>query len=66
MFNFISPLLSGGYPDNPGPSPNQPEGLSKEDCVTFPGFDTALCFAFRSDNQGPPADVQVGIEDSLV
>ena len=52
-------VITGGYPDNPGPSPAKPYGLSRKDCATFPGFDHALCFAFRTDNSGPPMDYQV-------
>ncbi|KAJ8311291.1 hypothetical protein KUTeg_011158 [Tegillarca granosa] len=48
----------GGYPDNPGPVPIHPGGLSWNDCATFPGFNHALCFAFRTDNSGPPKSVQ--------
>lgn len=48
----------GGYPDNPGPNPAKPYGLSRRDCATFPGFDHALCFAFRTDNSGPPMDYE--------
>ncbi|XP_064635221.1 uncharacterized protein LOC135492603 isoform X2 [Lineus longissimus] len=47
-----------GYPDNPGRNPNNPGGLSVDDCVTIDGFDEAMCFAFRSDNQGPPQSLQ--------
>lgn len=48
----------GGYPDNPGPNPKTPGGLSRKDCVVIPGFEDALCFAFRTDNSGPPMDIQ--------
>ena len=47
----------GGYPDNPGPSPSKPGGLSRNDCATFPGFQHALCFGFRTDNSGPPVNI---------
>ncbi|XP_041367668.1 uncharacterized protein LOC121382209 [Gigantopelta aegis] len=47
-----------GYPNNPGSDPAHPEGLSKENCITFPGLTHALCFAFRTDNTGPPESVQ--------
>ena len=36
-----------------------PGGLSRKDCAIVPGLDTALCFAFRSDNLGPPANFEV-------
>ncbi|XP_074653316.1 uncharacterized protein LOC141907538 isoform X2 [Tubulanus polymorphus] len=45
-----------GYPDNPGQAPYRPGGISVEDCVIVHG--KALCFAFRSDNQGPPSNIQ--------
>lgn len=47
----------GGYPEIPGPYPFAPGGLSRHDCATFPGFDHALCFGFRTDNSGPPMDI---------
>ncbi|XP_052061610.1 uncharacterized protein LOC127701658 [Mytilus californianus] len=47
----------GGYPDNPGKIPAIPGGLSRRDCATFPGFDHALCFGFRTDNSGPPINI---------
>lgn len=31
--------------------------MSAADCVTFPGFTHALCWAFRTDNSGPPESV---------
>jgi len=49
----------GGYPDTPGSSPAQPGGLSRHDCVVLDDFPHALCFAFRSDNLGPPVDITV-------
>ncbi|KAJ8311290.1 hypothetical protein KUTeg_011157 [Tegillarca granosa] len=48
----------GGYPDDPGPDPSHPRGLSWNDCATFPGLSHALCFAFRTDNSGPPKSLQ--------
>ncbi|KAK3598273.1 hypothetical protein CHS0354_022590 [Potamilus streckersoni] len=48
----------GGYPLNPGPNPANPGGLSRDDCVTVQGFSKALCFAFRTDNSGPPESVE--------
>ncbi|KAJ8302871.1 hypothetical protein KUTeg_019267 [Tegillarca granosa] len=48
----------GGYPDDPGTVPLKPGGLSKNDCTTFPGITHALCFAFRTDNSGPPKSIQ--------
>ena len=50
---------TGGYPDNPGDSPANPGGISKRDCVIIPGFSHVLCFAFRTDNSGPPVNIQV-------
>jgi hypothetical protein len=47
----------GGYPDNPGPDPAHPGGLSPKDCVVVDGLSEALCFAFRTDNSGPPESV---------
>lgn len=44
----------GGYPNSYGPSPLKPGGLSRKDCAVAPTLSHALCFAFRSDNQGPP------------
>lgn len=44
----------GGYPANPGANPRNPGGISRDDCAVFPGFSHALCFAFRTDNSGPP------------
>jgi hypothetical protein len=45
------------YPNNPGPNPLNPGGMSAADCVQFPGFTHALCWAFRTDNSGPPESV---------
>ncbi|XP_048776556.1 uncharacterized protein LOC125680826 isoform X2 [Ostrea edulis] len=47
----------GGYPLKPGPNPAHPGGLSTKDCVVMKGFEHALCFAFISDNGGPPKDI---------
>lgn len=52
-------LMSGGYPLNPGPYPAQPGGLSKDKCISAEGLSEVLCFAFRTDNTGPPETVQV-------
>eukprot|EP01060_Flectonema_neradi_P029461 TRINITY_DN4083_c0_g1_i1.p1 TRINITY_DN4083_c0_g1~~TRINITY_DN4083_c0_g1_i1.p1 ORF type:complete len:882 (+),score=208.03 TRINITY_DN4083_c0_g1_i1:95-2647(+) len=49
---------AGGYPNDPGPSPQQCGGLCRDDCMIAEGFDEALCFAFRTDNSGPPPSVQ--------
>lgn len=51
--------MSGGYPLNPGPYPAQPGGLSKDKCISAEGLSEVLCFAFRTDNTGPPETVQV-------
>jgi len=59
LFNIIVFAPIGGYPDNPGPNPSDPYGLSRHDCVVVDGFTDALCFAFRTDNSGPPTSVQV-------
>ncbi|XP_070532504.1 uncharacterized protein [Ptychodera flava] len=48
----------GGYPNDPGVGPTLPGGLSRDDCVVVDGFDHVLCFAFRTDNSGPPFDVE--------
>ncbi|XP_071104844.1 uncharacterized protein [Haliotis cracherodii] len=47
-----------GYPQNPGPNPANPGGLSADNCVIFPGLADAMCFAFRTDNSGPPETVK--------
>ena len=46
-----------GYPDNVGPSPTQPGGLGAPYCVSHPASAATLCFAFRTDNSGPPESV---------
>jgi hypothetical protein len=43
-----------GYPNNPGPDPVNCGGMCKSSCVTFEGLSHALCWAFRTDNSGPP------------
>ena len=48
----------GGYPGTPGPDPDHPGGLSIKDCVIVDSLSHAMCFAFRSDNQGPPLDTK--------
>ena len=52
-------LTTGGYPNDAGPDPAHPGGLSINDCVTIENFPKALCFAFRTDNSGPPLSVTV-------
>ena len=47
-----------GYPNNPGPDPVNCGGMCKASCVTFDGLSHALCWAFRTDNSGPPMSVQ--------
>ena len=47
----------GRYPNNPGTSPTDPGGLGKDYCVVAPGTPHVLCFAFRTDNSGPPESV---------
>jgi hypothetical protein len=46
-----------GYPDNVGPSPTQPGGLAAPYCVSHPASAAVLCWAFRTDNSGPPESV---------
>eukprot|EP00054_Salpingoeca_dolichothecata_P017102 m.101784 g.101784 ORF g.101784 m.101784 type:complete len:854 (-) comp22306_c0_seq1:77-2638(-) len=46
-----------GYPNNPGNTNANPGGLARPNCITTPGFNQALCFAFRTDNSGPPLDI---------
>lgn len=53
MLTFYHP---DGYPNQYGSAPWMPGGLSRKDCAIVPGLDTALCFAFRSDNAGPPSN----------
>ena len=55
--HVLGMLHKGGYPGNAGPNANSPGGLSRHDCMMTPGFDEALCFAFRTDNTGPPVSV---------
>ena len=43
-----------GYPNNPGPDPVNCGGMCKSSCVTFDNLTHALCWAFRTDNSGPP------------
>ena len=49
---------AGGYPADPGPSTKDCQGLCRDECMMAPGFDEALCFAFRTDNAGPPPSVE--------
>ena len=51
--------FTDGYPNQYGSAPWMPRGLSRKDCAIVPGLDTALCFAFRSDNAGPPSNFTV-------
>jgi hypothetical protein len=46
-----------GYPNNPGPDPTKPEGMAASSCVRFQGLSHVLCWAFRTDNSGPPESV---------
>ncbi|XP_005101661.1 uncharacterized protein LOC101864074 isoform X2 [Aplysia californica] len=48
----------GGYPLNPGPDPAHPGGLATDKCHSMEGLDEVLCFAFRTDNTGPPVDIE--------
>ena len=45
-----------GYPNNPGSDPVNCGGMCRSSCVTFPNLTHALCWAFRTDNSGPPMD----------
>ena len=45
-----------GYPNNPGPNPADCGGMCRSSCVTHPSTSHALCWAFRTDNSGPPMD----------
>ncbi len=56
---ILTSIKLGGYPENAGPSPAHPGGLSRKDCAIVYNFTDALCFAFRTDNSGPPVNVQV-------
>ena len=49
----------GGYPLDPGPSTSDCGGICRKDCTMTPGFDEALCFAFRTDNSGPPTSIDM-------
>jgi len=51
--------VAGGYPDDPGNDPAHPGGISRKDCVVVDGLSEALCFAFRTDNSGPPGTAAV-------
>ena len=65
-FLFVSLYVhSGGYPNNAGIYPNMPEGLSTKDCTLVPGMSDVLCFAFRTDNTGPPENIDVNSYFSL-
>ena len=52
-------IILGGYPNGYGTAPWLPGGESRKDCAIVPGLDSALCFAFRSDNTGPPTTFSV-------
>ncbi|XP_070176101.1 uncharacterized protein [Littorina saxatilis] len=50
----------GGYPNNAGVFPAKPGGLSANDChfaQDRAAFPEVLCFAFRTDNSGPPTNI---------
>lgn len=55
VYNYV---FTGGYPGNPGLNPKQPGGISTKDCVSIPIYPEVLCFAFRTDNSGPPLFIQ--------
>lgn len=53
-------LMTGqgvGYPNNAGPTPVSPGGLAADTCVSHPSSAAVLCWAFRTDNSGPPESV---------
>lgn len=54
---FMQTGQGQGYPNNPGPDPANCGGMCASSCVTFPGLTHALCWAFRTDNSGPPIDM---------
>jgi hypothetical protein len=47
-----------GYPDNVGNSPTSAGGLDASYCVSHPASPAVLCWAFRTDNSGPPESVE--------
>ena len=49
---------AGGYPLNPGPNLQDAGGISLHDCTLAPNTTHVLCFAFRTDNTGPPTSLQ--------
>ena len=53
---FMQTGQGQGYPNNPGSDPVNCGGMCRSSCVTFPNFTHALCWAFRTDNSGPPMD----------
>ena len=53
---YMQTAQGQGYPNNPGPDPVNCGGMCRSSCVTFAGFGHALCWAFRTDNSGPPMD----------
>ena len=57
--DVIMTYHKGGYPNNPGPDPKHPGGISRRDCTIVEGLEDVLCFAFRTDNSGPPESIQV-------
>jgi len=62
LFNWtdigmLSMWHPGGYPLDAGKNLTYPGGLAYKDCLYFIKQQTALAFAFRDDNQGPPLSV---------
>ncbi len=47
-----------GYPNNPGPDPANCGGMCRASCVVHPATTHALCWAFRTDNSGPPESAE--------
>jgi hypothetical protein len=56
----------GGYPNNPGDAPNDAGGIARSECVVIRGFRQALCWIFRTDNSGPPEDINEVISNFAV
>ena len=49
---------AGGYPLDPGSNLQSAGGISIRDCTIAPSTTHALCFAFRTDNTGPPTSLE--------
>lgn len=55
-----------GYPLNPGSSPTDPGGMGAPYCVEHPASPAVLCWAFRTDNSGPPESVAEVLADYAI